>query len=72
MLFVFPVDDPIAFVKFVHEKVKALNLPADLDLTPIFNVLHGQLEAMGMPGEGNRLTFLSTGVVLFRSLINFG
>ncbi|KAH3891309.1 hypothetical protein DPMN_015403 [Dreissena polymorpha] len=50
-----PMDDPVAFVNFVHQKVKDLHLPADLDLTPIFNVLHGQLEAMGMPEDKTKI-----------------
>ena len=47
------VDDPMAFISFIHEKVKDLPLPADLDLSAVFNTVHGQLEAMGFPGENS-------------------
>lgn len=43
----------MAFMNFVHDKIKTLPLPDDFDLSPIFNMVHGQLEAMGFPGNGS-------------------
>lgn len=40
----------MAFMNFVHEKLKDLPLPEGIDLPAIFNMAHGQLEAMGFPG----------------------
>jgi hypothetical protein len=45
------VDDPMEFLNFVHEKLKSLPLPPGVDVTSILNMVHGQLEAMGFPGN---------------------
>jgi len=50
-----PLDSPKKLLEFVQEKVKGLPLPEDLDPTAMLNMIHGQLEAMGIPEDPTKL-----------------
>jgi len=45
----------MAFLNFVHQKVKDLPLPDDLNPTDMLNMVHGQLEAMGFPEDKTKI-----------------
>lgn len=50
-----PVDDPMKFLDFIHDKLKSLPLPPGMDASTIMNMLHGQLEAMGFPEDKTKI-----------------